>query len=128
MAKKKIEVTMKSWGIYTQWDRNTKVLPKIKKFSDTIPCELDIEFGYILHIKGAKGKVIDFIIKHPDFPDKNGETAPDFVGSYFINSNDYSFFLGDTIWNPVNDKVGLWTLISYMDGKEIARKTFKVVI
>ncbi len=128
MAKKKIDIQIKSWGIYSQWDRSSKALPKITKFTETIPCELDIEFGYILHIKGAKGKVIDFTIKHPEFADKDGNPAPDFEGSYFINSNDYSFFIGDTIWEPIHDKAGHWLVICYMDGKEIAKKTFNLIL
>ncbi|MGL5620304.1 MAG: DUF3859 domain-containing protein, partial [Tannerellaceae bacterium] len=42
--------------------------------------------------------------------------------------NDWQFFLGDTVWAPIEDKVGTWTLITYLDGKEIARKSFEVYL
>lgn len=127
MAKKKIEIKMQSWGIYTQWNRSSRELPRIRKFTQTIPAELDIEFGYILHIKGAKGELLEFVMKHPPFRDDAGNIRPDFEGSHFINSNDWKFFLGDTIWSPAEDKCGEWTLITYLQNKEIARKTFTVV-
>ncbi|MEG1615866.1 MAG: DUF3859 domain-containing protein [Bacteroidales bacterium] len=128
MAKKKIEVKMQSWGIYTQWERGSRELPKIIKFTDTVPSELDIEFGYVLHIKGAKGEEVEFVMKHPPFTDEHGNVRPDFEGSHFINSNDWKFFLGDTIWAPVEDKCGTWELITSLQGKEIARKTFQIVM
>ncbi len=128
MAKKKIEINMKSWGIYTHWDRSSRELPKIKKFTHTIPSVVDIEFGYILHIKGAKGKQIEFVMKHPPFTDEQGNIRPDFEGSQFINSNDWQFFLGDTIWLPVENKCGVWEIITYLDGREIARKSFNIVM
>ena len=71
MAKKKIEIEIKSWGIYSKWERESKELPKIKKFAEKIPAIEDIEFGYILHLKGAKGKMIDFVIKHPPLDRKS---------------------------------------------------------
>ena len=94
----------------------------------SVPSVIDIEFGYILHIKGAKGKEVEFIMKHPPFTDDEGNIRPDFEGSYFINSNDWQFFLGDTIWGPIEDKCGQWILTTYMDGKEIAKKSFTVVM
>lgn len=118
---------MQSWGIYSPWDRNDRSLPKIRKFTDTVPAELDIEFGYILHIRGAKGKQIEFIMKHPPFTDDAGNIRPDFEGVHFINSNDWQFFLGDTVWAPIADKCGTWTLITFLDGKEIARKEFHLI-
>lgn len=126
MPRRKIEIKMVSWGIYTQWDRNARELPKLIKFTEQLPAEINIEFGYILHIKGAKGKEIEFVMKHPPFRDDMGEIAPDFEGSHIINSNDWKFFLGDTVWAPIEDKCGDWVLITYMDGKEIARKTFTI--
>ncbi|MEG1585776.1 MAG: DUF3859 domain-containing protein, partial [Bacteroidales bacterium] len=115
-----------SWGIYTAWDRNSKELPRIRKFTQTIPAELNIEFGYTLHITGAKGEQLEFVMKHPPFTDDNGNIRPDFTGVHFIPSNDWNFFLGDTIWAPESDKCGEWTLITYLQNKEIARKTFTI--
>lgn len=127
MAKKKIDLKIKSYGIYTQWDRSSKELPKLKKVTAEIPAELDVEFGYILHIKGAKGTLIEFEIKHPDFIDvKTGSVAPTFVGEHYVNSNDWLFFLGDTIWEPIEDKKGIWEIRTFIDGKEVAFKKFIV--
>lgn len=127
MAKKKIDIKIKSYGIYTQWDRSSKELPKLRKVTTDIPAELDIEFGYILHIKGGKGTLLEFIIKHPPFIDiKTGNVAPDFVGAHYVNSNDWMFFLGDTIWEPIEDKIGTWEIVVFMDGKEVTNKKFVV--
>ncbi len=127
MAKKKISSELFSYGIYSKWDRQSKALPKLQKITDKIPLIEDIEFGYVVKIKGAKGKRIEFIIHHPPFRDKNGDIAKPFTGEYFVNSNDYEFFLGDTIWKPINDKKGEWTLVTKMDGKLLYKKSFYVI-
>ena len=67
-------------------------------------------------------------MKHPPFTDEQGNIRPDFEGSQFINSNDWQFFLGDTIWLPVENKCGVWEIITYLDGREIARKSFNIVM
>ncbi len=126
MAKKKITTEIYSYGIYSRWDRGTRDLPKLQKITDQIPLELDIEFGYVLHIKGAKGKRVQFQIDHPSFNDESGKVAPPFTGEYFINSNDYEFFLGDMIWAPIEDKKGEWKLTTWLDGKIIAQKILYV--
>lgn len=118
--------SIRSYGLYTAWDRESKTLPKIIKHTLDIPAEVGIEFGYILSVKKAKGEVLDFSIEHPPFCDENGELMPPFVGTYFINSNDFEFFLGDTIWEPVDDKKGIWTLIVSYKGKEVVRKSFNI--
>ena len=123
MAKKKIEVELYTYGLYTEWDRDSKKLPKIKKITTQIPADIGIEFGYILKIKKAKGKKITFCIDHPPFTDNEGNIRPPFTGEYYINSNDYEFFLGDTVWEPLYDKLGEWTLTTWIDGVEIAKKT-----
>ncbi len=113
-----------NWGIYTQWEREARELPRIKKMTFDVPAELGIEFGYILRIRKGKGKKIAFRIEHPPFPDKNGDPAPHFTGEIYIRSNDWNFFLGDTVWEPVNNKVGPWRLVAEIEGKTIADKTF----
>ncbi len=128
MAKKKVEVKIDSYGIYTRWDRSSKSLPKIVKHTKEIPCELDIEFGYTLLVRGAKGRTISFVMKHPPFCDDYGNVRGDFVGEMIVNSNEWYFFLGDTIWLPLEDKCGVWELISYLDDKEIARMKFNIVL
>ncbi len=123
MAKKKIESELYSYGIYSKWDRSSKDLPKLMKITDQIPLELDMEFGYIILIKGAKGKRILFKIEHPPFRDNSGNIAEPFTGEIFIRTNDYKFFLGDTIWAPIIDKKGEWKLTTWLDGEIIIQKS-----
>lgn len=126
MAKKKIESELYSYGIYTHWDRNSKSLPKLLKITSEIPLKLDIEFGYIIRIKGAKGKRIQFEIDHPPFLDEKGEIAAPFIGEYFIRSNDYEFFLGDTIWEPLHNKKGEWKITTWLDEEILIQKSLFV--
>ena len=127
MAKKKPEIRMVSFGRYTPFDKTTKDLPKILEFTTTIPAELGVEFGYILEIKKSRGEKLSFCIDHPPFCDDSGEIAPPFVGEVHVQSSDWRFFLGDTVWLPLDDKLGKWTLTASLMGKEIARKTFTLV-
>ncbi|SMO44085.1 protein of unknown function [Saccharicrinis carchari] len=126
MAKNKIQSELYSYGIYSQWNRDSKELPKLKKITTEIPLQLGIEFGYVIKIKGAKGKRIQFEIDHPPFPDENGKTTPPFTGELFVKSNDYEFFLGDTIWEPIEDKKGEWKLSTWIDGKVLYQKSLFV--
>ena len=41
--------------------------------------------------------------------------------------NDFRFFLGDTIWEPLEDKKGEWRLITWLDGVKVADKTLVMV-
>ncbi|MFI3262983.1 MAG: DUF3859 domain-containing protein [Rikenellaceae bacterium] len=86
MAKKKVEIKMVSYGIYTAWDRASKNLPKIIKHTQEIPVTLDVEFGYTLLFRRAKGQTISFIMKHPPFCDENGDVHPDFTGEVIIGN------------------------------------------
>jgi hypothetical protein len=122
MAKKKITAEIYSYGIFTSWERESKELPKIREITDRIPITPDVEFGCIIKIRGAKGKVIQFRIDHPPFKDSKGNPAAPFTGEYFINSNEYEFFLGDTVWEPYDDKAGIWELSTFLDGKRISYK------
>jgi hypothetical protein len=123
----KYEFEVESYGRYTQWDNNSKELPKIKKFTTTIEAEEDIEFGCILRIKKAKGNIINFTINHPKFKDSSGKTAAPFTGEYFINSNNFRFFIGDRIWLPLEDKKGTWEIIVKIGKDTLLRKNFSVV-
>ncbi|WP_299584052.1 DUF3859 domain-containing protein [uncultured Sunxiuqinia sp.] len=127
MAKKKIDIVLYSYGEYSPWDRSNRDLPKIREITEIIEAEIGTEFGYILKIRKGKGKKLEFRIIHPPFKDEHGAIAPDFTGEYYINSNDYSFFLGDCIWEPLEDKLGPWRLITYLDGQVIADKTLQLV-
>ena len=127
MARKKPSWKILSCGIHSHWDKSSKDLPKLKKFTWEIPARLNIEFGYVLNIKQARGKKLEFIIEHPDFiDDKTGELAPPFSGEMYVRSNDWDFFLGDTLWSPIEDKVGTWTLITKLDGEILIRKRFTI--
>ncbi len=87
-----------------------------------------VEFGIVVKIKGAKGKMINYTIDHPRFPDVNGNPTEPFHGDYYISSNDFSFFLGDTVWLPIEDKAGDWTITASIDGKVIATKTLTLFL
>jgi len=118
---------MLSWGLYTAWDREDKALPQIKDFTEEITATPGVEFGYILQIKKARGKQIQFTIEHPPFLDEEGHLTPAFTGDVYVRSNEWQFFLGDTVWEPVADKCGAWRLIIALDGENIADKTFTIV-
>lgn len=127
MAKPNIQINRISYGIYTTWNRESKALPKVLEFTRTIPARVDIEFGYIVNIKKGKGKQLHYCIDHPRFADKNGEPAPPFTGYEYIRTNNWHFFLGDTIWEPVQDKVGTWRLTLELEGRCVADESFTVV-
>ena len=127
MAKKKIDVKIYSYGEYEAWDRNSKEIPKLKSITLTVKAELGTEFGYVLHIKKAKGSLLRFCIDHPPFCDDNGQTMAPFTGELFINTNDYRFFLGDCIWAPLEDKLGAWKLSTWIDDQLVAEKTLQLV-
>jgi hypothetical protein len=126
-SKKHPKITIESFGLYTKWDRESKALPKILEFTNTIRSEEGIEFGMILHITHGKGSKLNYRIKHPPFTDSESNIEPDFTGTYLINTNDYKFYIGDCIWLPLADKVGDWIIQVEFEGNVIAEKTFKVV-
>lgn len=127
MAKKRTDVTMHSHGMYDGWDRDSKDLPNLVKITTEIEAALDVEFGYILRIRGARNSKIRFRIEHPPFKGSDGTTAPPFDGELYVKTNDFRFFLGDTIWAPVEDKRGVWRLITWLDGEQVADKTLNMV-
>ena len=120
MAKKKPEISMHSYGQYDGWDRDSKILPLLVKITTEIDTALDVEFGYILRIRNARNSKITYRIEHPPFNDSSGKPAPPFEGELYVKTNDFRFFLGDTIWAPVEDKRGAWRLITWLDGEKIA--------
>lgn len=128
MAKKNPDIRMVSYGRYTPFEKGGKELPKVLEFTTQIPARLGEEFGYILNIRQGRGLTLDFTIEHPPFADGDGNIAPPFTGEMFIDSNEYRFFLGDTIWAPPEDKIGDWTLTTRLNDAEIARKTFHIVM
>jgi hypothetical protein len=126
MAKRKSEIRIKSFGIYSKWDKESKELPRILEFTTRVPAELDVEFGFIVNIVGAKNRHLEFCIYHPDIPDADGKIRPPFADTVFIKTNDWDFYLGDTIWDPVENKLGDWRMTLELDGKIIAEKTFEL--
>lgn len=128
MPKIKPKIKIESYGRYSKWNRESRELPKILEFTHTIEATDGNEFGMILKIEGGKGLRLDFCIKHPPFRDANGNVEPDFVGEYYVNTNNYEFFIGDCIWLPLEDKLGTWKVIVNSEGKEIASKKFNVVL
>jgi len=127
MAKQKPEIRMRTWGIYTQWDSDSKALPKIIEITTGIPAEVDIEFGFVVQIKGAKNEQLQYCIDHPGILDDEGNRRDPFEGTVYVKTNDWDFFLGDTIWNPIEDKLGEWRLTLELNGKVVAEKTFDVL-
>ena len=128
MSKLKSKFTISSYGIYRGWDEKTKQLPIIQEFTTRIPAQLDIEFGFILEVQKGKGLRLDYCIYHPDIPDKNGQIMEPFSGDVYVRNNDWQFYLGDTIWAPVDNKTGDWRMVIELDGKIVAEKTFSVLV
>lgn len=112
-----------SYGQYTTWDRESRDLPELINLTKEVKAEVGVEFGMIVEIFQGKGRFLDFIIDHPPFKDIDGNIEPSFEGTEQIRSNPYSFFLGDTIWEPVDDKKGPWTMTVYMNGEKVASRT-----
>lgn len=126
MPPKKPLTTIHSYGIYSAWQSKSKDLPKIQKFTHDIPAEIDIEFGLTINIKRARGSKIHFTIEHPDILDENGQPRAPFTGEVHVTNNDWIFYLGDTIWAPIEDKCGDWTMSIRHKGQVIAEKTFHI--
>ncbi len=127
MAKRKPEVRIRSFGIYSTWDAHSKTLPKIVAITTTVAATLDVEFGFIVNIKWAKNQELEYCIDHPGILDTAGKRRRPFDGIVYVKSNDWDFFLGDTIWKPIADKLGPWNLWMKLDGKIVAEKTFELV-
>ena len=117
---------MYSFGEYSKWDRQSKSIPKILEFTTEIKAEIGTEFGYVLHIKQGKGETLTFKIEHPPFKDENGKIRPPFTGEQFIRTNDYEFYLGDCVWEPLEDKLGKWELTTYHKNKIVGHKVFNL--
>jgi len=126
MAKPKPDIKIESYGLYSPLQKEGKDLPKLIRFTEEIPCELGVEFGYILHIRKSRGLKLSFQIDHPPFL-HNGEVAEPFTGEEYIRSNDWKFFLGDTTWEPIEDKAGDWRIRTWIDGDLVADRTLTLV-
>ena len=91
MAKQKAIIKMQTYGIHSQWQSKAKELPKIKEFTTDIPAEIDIEFGFIVNIKNARGSKINYCIEHPGIHDQAGKLRAPFTGEIHITNNDWVF-------------------------------------
>ncbi len=127
MAKAKSTCKLLTYGIYNKWDKQDKNLPKLKEYTTLVPAIIDIEFGFVLQIEKAKGKKLSFCIDHPGIYDDKGRQRAPFTGDVYIKQNSWKFYLGDTIWAPINDKLGEWRMSVEVDGQEVACKTFTVI-
>ncbi len=121
MAKKKIEISIHSFGIYTS---KGKEIPKPVEFTTDIPITPDVEFGYVLRIKNGRREKITFRTEHPPFKDANGKVMPPFTGVEHIKENNYLLFIGDTVWEPIETKAGRWRITAYHNRKVVADKVF----
>ena len=124
MGKRRPEFRVYSYGEYSKWDRESREIPKILDFKTEIKAEIGTEFGYVLHIRNGKGETIEFTIDHPPFNNIHGKPEPPFTGEQFIRTNDFEFYLGDCVWEPLEDKLGKWELSTYYQGQLVAQKTF----
>jgi hypothetical protein len=127
MSKLKANFTISSYGIYKEWDEKSKQLPVINDFTTKIPALVDIEFGFILRVVKGKGLRLDWTIYHPDVADKNGQIMEPFCGDVYVRNNDWEFYLGDSLWEPIENKTGDWRMTIALDNKVIAEKTFSVL-
>ena len=121
------EVEIISYGLYSGWDKTNKELPELIRITDTIKAELDIEFGMIVEIIKAKGRYLSYQIDHPPFTDQKGNVEPSFTGTYHVRANPYRFFLGDSVWAPIDDKKGDWTLSVFFEDILVAQKTITLI-
>ncbi|WP_340111543.1 DUF3859 domain-containing protein [Maribellus mangrovi] len=126
MGKRRPTFKMYSYGEYSIWNRDSHEIPKIMDIKTDIEARIGTEFGYVLHIKNGKGEVVEFRIDHPPFTDDEGNIRPAFTGEQFIRTNDYRFYLGDCIWEPLEDKLGKWEITTYYKGEVVAHKIFNL--
>jgi hypothetical protein len=124
MAKSTIHHSIVSYGIYDKWEAAEKNLPKVINFTLDVPAKIDIEFGFIINIKKGKGKKVRYCIYHPNITDENGKIRVPFSGEVYIKNNNWHFYLGDTIWEPLHDKLGHWRMTIECDNQIVADKTF----
>ena len=128
MTKRKPKITLESFGRYSKWEKTNRKLPKILEFTNIIEAVEGNEFGLIMKIEGGKGIKLDYTIRHPSFKNEAGLTEPDFMGEYYVTSNQHEFYVGDCIGLPVEDKVGLWEINVCCNEKIIISKKFQIII
>ena len=80
----------------------------------------------MINVKGGKNKELFYCIDHPGILDSDGNRRDPFDGTVYVKTNDWDFYLGDTIWNPIEDKLGVWRMWVELDDKVVAEKSFEV--
>ena len=121
------EIEIISFGKYTPWDRDSKSLPELIEMSEKVKAEIGVEFGMLVEIFKGKGRYLDYIINHPPFKNEFGKIVVPFKGQYQIRSNPHTFFLGDTILEPIEDKIGEWTISIYCEGILLVSKKISLI-
>jgi len=126
MAKQKPTYVITTYGVYKNWDERSKLLPEILEFTSKITAKENLEFGFTLNAKKAKGQKLTYTIFHPDIPDEQGQVMAPFIGNVYVDNNNWDFYLGDSIWLPLHNKLGTWRMVIELNGKMIAEKKFDV--
>jgi len=121
------KVDIISYGRYSRWNDDSRTFPELEELTSEIVTGLDVEFGMVIEIQHGKGRYLEYTIHHPPFRDQSGNITPSFKGEYQIKANPYRFFLGDTIWEPVEDKRGIWEFIIKIDQKQVASKKLNLI-
>ncbi|MFY0607113.1 MAG: DUF3859 domain-containing protein [Cyclobacteriaceae bacterium] len=122
-----IEVEIINYGQYSEWDRESHQLPQFEKLTHEVIADIGVEFGMIVEIRKGRNRYLEFIIDHPPFTNDAGEWEPPFTGTFRVKHNPYQFFLGDSIWAPVENKKGPWTMSILLDGEVLVSKTLELI-
>lgn len=122
-----IEIDIINYGEYNEWDRENTNLPKFKELTTEVKAAIGVEFGMIVEIKKARGRYLDFLIEHPPFKNSDGKIEEPFTGTFRVKHNPFHFFLGDTVWEPVGDKLGSWKLSILLDGEVLVTKKIELI-
>jgi len=126
MPRRKPQISIANYGQYTAWNKTSREMPKLIKYTTTIEAVEGNEFGIIINVDFLKGEILNFIIKHPPIKDGKGNFLPQFKGELHVNSVHTQFFIGDGIWLPVEDKIGDWEVIILHNNKKVVSKSFKI--
>lgn len=121
------KISIANYGRYSTWDKRSRELPKLIKYTSTIEAVDGNEFGIIIDVDNLKGKVLNFIIKHPPILDDDGNLLPYFKGDLHVKTNHTQFFVGDGIWLPIENKLGEWEVVILYEKKEVVSQKFMIV-
>ena len=121
--KPKPEIEIINYGQYSRWDRDSKALPDFIELTEKVEAAPDVEFGMIVEIRKARGRYLEFRIDHPPFFGPDGLIEGPFEGQFRVKQNPYRFFLGDTVWEPIDDKKGEWILTIFYNDEPLVSKS-----